>query len=98
MNGIKSANVSRAPVMSPGAFLVKDFKSYQLQAEPNFVVIDPEVRKARIVKQVEELAKTKKGMVLEDSGLVDEVTNLVEYPVAVMGSFSKDSCACQRRS
>ena len=91
MNGIKSGNVSRGHrFMSPGAFLVKDFKSYQLQAEPNFVVIDPEVRKARITKQVEELAKTKKGIVLEDSGLVDEVTNLVEYPVAVMGSFSKD--------
>ncbi|NTW66175.1 MAG: glycine--tRNA ligase subunit beta [Nitrospirae bacterium] len=91
MNGIKSGNVSRGHrFMSPGAFLVKDFKSYQLQAEPNFVVIDPEVRKARIIKQVEELARTKKGMVLEDSGLVDEVTNLVEYPVAVMGSFSKD--------
>jgi glycyl-tRNA synthetase beta chain len=91
MNGIKSGNVSRGHrFMSPGAFLVKDFKSYQLQAEPNFLVIDPEIRKARIVKQVEELAKTKKGMVLEDRGLVDEVTNLVEYPVAVMGSFSKD--------
>ncbi len=91
LGGIKSGNVSRGHrFMSPGAFMVKDFKSYQLQAEPNFVVIDPEVRKARIMKQVEELAKTKKGMVLEDSGLVDEVTNLVEYPVAVMGSFSKD--------
>jgi glycyl-tRNA synthetase beta chain len=91
MNGIKSGNVSRGHrFMSPGAFLVKDFKSYQLQAEPNFVVIDPEVRKARIIKQVEELARTKKGTVLEDSGLVDEVTNLVEYPVAVMGSFSQD--------
>ncbi|MBS1128612.1 MAG: glycyl-tRNA synthetase, beta subunit, partial [Nitrospirae bacterium] len=91
LGGIKSGNVSRGHrFMSPGAFMVKDFKSYQLQAEPNFVVMDPEVRKARIMKQVEELAKTKKGMVLEDSGLVDEVTNLVEYPVAVMGSFSKD--------
>ena len=91
LGGIKSGNVSRGHrFMSPGAFMVKDFKSYQLQAEPNFVVIDPEVRKARIMKQVEELAKTKKGTVLEDSGLVDEVTNLVEYPVAVMGSFSKD--------
>jgi glycyl-tRNA synthetase beta chain len=91
MNGIKSGNVSRGHrFMSPGAFMVKDFKSYQLQAEPNFVVIDPEVRRARIVKQVEELAKAKNGMVLEDIGLVDEVTNLVEYPVAVMGSFNKD--------
>jgi len=91
LDGIKSGNVSRGHrFMSPGAFMVKDFKSYQLQAEPNFVVIDPEVRKARIVKQVEELAKAKNGTVLEDSGLVDEVTNLVEFPVAVMGSFNKD--------
>jgi glycyl-tRNA synthetase beta chain len=91
LNGIKSGNVSRGHrFMSPGAFLVKDFKSYQLQAEPNFVVIDPEVRRQRIVKQVEDLAKAKNGTVLEDSGLVDEVTNLVEYPVAVMGSFNKD--------
>jgi glycyl-tRNA synthetase beta chain len=91
LNGIKSGNVSRGHrFMSPGAFMVKDFKSYQLQAEPNFVVIDPEVRKARIVKQVEELAKAKNGVVLEDPGLVDEVTNLVEYPVAVMGSFNKE--------
>lgn len=91
LNGIKSGNVSRGHrFMSPGAFMVKDFKAYQLQAEPNFVVIDPEVRRARIVKQIDELAKAKNGTVLEDSGLVDEVMNLVEYPVAVMGSFNKE--------
>ena len=91
LSGLKSSNVSRGHrFMSPGAFMVKDFKSYQLQAEPNFVVIEPEARKARIVKQIEELARAKNGMVLEDSGLVDEVTNLVEFPVAVMGSFNKD--------
>jgi glycyl-tRNA synthetase beta chain len=76
--------------MSPGAFLVKDLKSYQMQTEPNYVVIDPEVRKQRIVKQVQELAQSKGGSVLEDPGLVDEVANLVEYPIAVLGSFSKD--------
>lgn len=91
LGGIKSGNLSRGHrFMSPGQFLIKDFKSYQLQAEPNFVVIDPEVRRQRIVKQVEELAKAKNGAVLEDTGLVDEVMNLVEYPVAVMGSFNKD--------
>jgi glycyl-tRNA synthetase beta chain len=91
LNGIKSGNLSRGHrFMSPGQFLVKDFKSYQQQAEPNFVVIDPEVRRQRIVKQVDELAKTKNGIVLEDSGLVDEVMNLVEFPVAVMGAFNKD--------
>ncbi len=91
LGGIKSSNLSRGHrFMSPGAFLVKDFKSYALQAEPNFVVIDPEVRKQRIVKQTQELAQAKNGAVLDDAGLVEEVANLVEYPVAVMGSFSKD--------
>jgi len=91
LNGIKSGNVSRGHrFMSPGAFLVKDFKSYQLQTEPNYIVIDPEVRKQRIMKQVRELAESKGGAVLDDPGLLDEVANLVEYPVAVMGGFNKD--------
>ncbi len=91
LNGIRSGNLSRGHrFMSPGAFLVKDFKSYASQAEPNFVVIDPEVRKQRIVKQTEELAKSRNGAVLDDAGLVDEVANLVELPVAVMGTFNKE--------
>jgi glycyl-tRNA synthetase beta chain len=91
LNGIKSGNLSRGHrFMSPGAFMVKDFKSYTMQAEPNYLVLDPEVRKQRIIKQTQELAKSKSGTVLDDPGLVDEVANLVEYPVAVMGTFNKE--------
>ena len=91
LNGIKSGNLSRGHrFMSPGAFMVKDFKSYAQQAEPNSVVIDPWERKQRISKQIRELAHSKDGAVLDDPGLVEEVANLVEYPVAVMGSFDKD--------
>ena len=91
LDGLKSGNLSRGHrFMSPGAFLVKDFKSYQGQCEPNSIVIDPEVRKQRITKQINELAKAKNGIILEDAGLVDEVANLVEYPVAIMGSFNRD--------
>ncbi len=91
LNGIKAGNLSRGHrFMSPGAFLVKDSRSYMLQLEPNYVVIDPEVRKQRIVKQIQELAESRGGSVLEDAGLVEEVANLVEYPVAVLGSFNKE--------
>lgn len=91
LSGLKSGNLSRGHrFMSPGAFMVRDFKSYASQAEPNFVVIDPAIRKQRIIKQTQELAKAKNGNILEDSGLVDEVANLVEYPIAVMGSFNKE--------
>lgn len=91
INGIKSGNLSRGHrFMSPGAFLVKDFKSYMSQTEPNFIVVDPEVRRQRIVKQSAELAISVGGAVLDDPGLLEEVTNLVEFPLAVMGSFNKD--------
>ncbi len=91
LNGLRSGNLSRGHrFMSPGAFMVKDFKSYTQQAEPNSVVIDPQVRKQRIEKQIRELAQAKGGAVLDDPGLVEEVANLVEYPAAVMGSFDKD--------
>jgi glycyl-tRNA synthetase beta chain len=91
LNGMKSGNLSRGHrFMSPGAFLVKDFKSYSSQAEPNYVVIDPAVRKQRIAKQITELAKEKGGTVLDDPGLIEETANLVEYPVAVMGTFPKE--------
>ena len=91
LGGIKTGNLSRGHrFMSPGAFLVKDIKSYQLQTEPNYVVIDPEVRKQRILKQVRELAQSRGGAVLDDPGLVDETASLVEYPVAVLGSFAKE--------
>jgi glycyl-tRNA synthetase beta chain len=91
LNGLRSGNLSRGHrFMSPGAFLVKDFKSYQSQCEPNYIVIDPEMRRQRIVKQAAELARSAGGKVLDDPGLVDEVMNLVEYPVAVLGTFSKD--------
>jgi len=90
LDGIKSGDLSRGHrFMSPGAFRVKDFKSYSQQTEANYLVIDPEARKQRIVKQIQELAQAKNGTVLEDPGLVEEVANLVEYPVAVMGSFDK---------
>ncbi|HEY6010127.1 MAG TPA: glycine--tRNA ligase subunit beta, partial [Nitrospirota bacterium] len=91
LGGIRSGNLSRGHrFMSPGAFLVKDFKSYMSQAEPNSVVLDPEARKQRIIRQVQDLAQAKNGLVLDDPGLAEEVANLVEYPVAVMGSFNKE--------
>lgn len=91
INGIKSGNLSRGHrFMSPGAFFVKDFKSYMSQTEPNFIVVDPEARRRKIAQQTAGLAGSVGGEVLDDPGLLDEVTNLVEYPVAVMGSFNKD--------
>lgn len=53
------------------------------------LVVDESVRRESIVSQAQALAETVGGQVDCDaeSGLIDEITNLVEQPVGVLGSF-----------
>ena len=53
------------------------------------VIADFERRKHAIRGQVEEVALNKKGIAVIDDVLLDEVTAMVEWPVAVMGDFEK---------
>jgi len=79
--------------MSPAAFEVKDFDDYLRKTEERFVVCDPEKRRKLIKYQAEEVAKTVSGKPLENEKLLQEVTFLVEYPVALLGSFDADFLA-----
>ena len=54
------------------------------------VIVDRAARRASIAAQVAELAAEVGGSVPDDPGLLDEVTDLVEQPTAVRGSFSDD--------
>ena len=53
------------------------------------VIADFEERRQRVAKAIAGVAKEVGGMVLEDDELLDIVTNLVEYPVAVAGAFDR---------
>ena len=53
------------------------------------VIADFERRKQAIRGQVEEIALSKNGVAVIDDALLDEVTAMVEWPVAVMGDFEK---------
>ena len=75
--------------MSPGAFVVEDKESYLHQLEASYVIVDPAKRRKIIIEQIEQIAKEKGGSVLKDDELIDTVTFLVEYPVAICGDFDK---------
>ncbi|GMR07899.1 MAG: hypothetical protein BMS9Abin26_0903 [Gammaproteobacteria bacterium] len=51
------------------------------------VVVDFESRKTMIREQVEAAAERAGGVAVIDAGLLDEVTSMIEWPVAVQGSF-----------
>ncbi len=53
------------------------------------ILPDVTARKNIIMKQTEEMAKRVKGQAQPGSALLDAITNLVESPVAVLGSFDE---------
>ncbi|HEY3446095.1 MAG TPA: glycine--tRNA ligase subunit beta [Myxococcales bacterium] len=65
-------------------------EGYLAAMEAGNVVVDPEVRKAKIKEAAAAEAATVGGKILDDAGLLDTVTNLVENATAVLGSFDKD--------
>ncbi len=56
----------------------------------NYVIVDTALRREEIWRQVREVAAGEGGLVEEDEGLLSEVSNLVEYPTALIGNFSQD--------
>lgn len=75
--------------MNPGSIKVKDLESYLLETKKAFVIVDQFERKKMIKEGLEREAKRISGRVILDEELLDEVNFLIEYPVALCGSFDK---------
>lgn len=73
------------------ALELSDADSYaELLRSPGYVIASFEERRDIVRKQVLEAAQAKGGQALIDPDLLDEVTSLVEWPVALAGDFSQD--------
>lgn len=57
--------------------------------EKGYCLVDPDERRNRIVEQIRALEAEKGWVVPLDEGLLEEVTNLVEYPTVLYGSFDE---------
>jgi glycyl-tRNA synthetase beta chain len=75
--------------MHAGPIPVKDFQSYLQKTREAFVVVDPMDRKKKIEEGMIREGASVSGRILEDEDLLDEVNFLVEYPVALCGTFDK---------
>ena len=58
---------------------------YEEKLEEQFVIADAHKRQQMIVNQIEEIAEKNKWVINLDPDLLEEVTNLVEYPTAFVG-------------
>jgi glycyl-tRNA synthetase beta chain len=69
---------------------VRRFEDYEAKLLEAKVVLDPERRKDTIATDARTLAQAQNFELVEDQGLLDEVSGLVEWPVVLMGSFDEE--------
>lgn len=78
---------------APDPFTVRRFDDYSDKLERARVVLDAERRKEVILSDARNLAFASGLELVEDEGLLDEVSGLVEWPVVLLGEFEEDFLA-----
>jgi glycyl-tRNA synthetase beta chain len=71
-------------------------EDYVAKLRKAFVLADPAERRAAIGKELARAAKAAGGKVLENEGLLAEVTNLVEIPTGIAGEFERSNLELPR--
>lgn len=88
VEGIKSSSLTRGHrFLSPEEFQIKESANYENLLSDRNVIVSPEERKRKISEKLDEISASVNGKVIKDENLMQTVSNLVEYPVPVLGKF-----------
>ncbi|WKZ36995.1 MAG: glycine--tRNA ligase subunit beta [Anaerolineales bacterium] len=95
--GVVSGNISRGlrPYDSPEIKIPSADKYFEVIREAG-ILLDKEERKSAIVEQLNQAASLIGGEAILDDDLLNEVTNLIEMPTAVMGGFNEEFLSLPR--
>lgn len=89
-HGLRSGNLSQGHrVHAPAAFEVQDYAHLQAELQRRFVVLQAQERESLIRAKVDALADQRGLEVVADPGLVAEVSGLVEWPMAMIGTIDQ---------
>ncbi|MEO6341189.1 MAG: glycine--tRNA ligase subunit beta [Caulobacteraceae bacterium] len=69
------------------SFTVEGFADYEASLRSHYVVLDAEARKATILEGARHLCAAEGLELVEDEGLLDEVSGLAEWPTPVLGAM-----------
>ncbi|ANF53524.1 glycine--tRNA ligase subunit beta [Brevundimonas naejangsanensis] len=89
VDGIQSGDVTEGHrFMGAGQpFAVKDFAEYRAKLERNFVLLDAADRKLRILEGARAVCAAQGLALVDDDGLLDEVSGLAEWPTPILGDM-----------
>lgn len=91
VDGIESGDASEGHrVMAEGrVFTARNFADYSAALAEAFVVLDVAERSDRILQQATALAEGRGQTLVDDAGLLTEVSGMVEWPVALLGDMDE---------
>lgn len=91
IDGIVAGNVTYGHRFhAPGPITVRRFEDYVSSLEKAKVMLDADRRKDIILHDAKDLAFANGLELVEDEGLLEEVSGLVEWPQVLMGTFEED--------
>lgn len=81
------------------ALKIEDSKDYKKILQDNFVILNQSERKQKIIQQILSITFKNDLETIDEEGssLFDEVTGLCEFPTAMLGKISENSCICQMK-
>lgn len=91
LEGIVASNITKGHrFLGSQSIVIDNIDGYKDILKENFVIVDEKERKDIIKYSSEKLAREKGGSVEKDDDLLNEVTNLVEYPTPIIGRIKDE--------
>ncbi len=94
VDGITASNITYGHRFhAPEAITVRRFADYAEKLEKAYVMLDGDRRKDIILHDARDIVFANGLELVEDEGLLEEVSGLVEWPQVLMGTFEEDYLA-----
>ncbi|WCK53458.1 glycine--tRNA ligase subunit beta [Aneurinibacillus sp. Ricciae_BoGa-3] len=88
--GVHTGNTSRGHRFLGDTVTIERPEDYTSRLAEQYVMVNPEERRARILSQIREMETQKGWSIPTEEGLLDEVVHLVEYPTTLSGGFEEE--------
>jgi len=91
LEGIEASNVTRGHrFLGKSNIVIDNVDNYVKLLKDNYVIVDQTERKELIKYGSERLVREKGGTIQQDEALLDEITNILEYPTPIIGRIKEE--------
>ncbi|MCL2326650.1 MAG: glycine--tRNA ligase subunit beta [Proteobacteria bacterium] len=95
--GVSAGNLTYGHrFMAPAAIVLNRPKDYVEALRSAYVLVDIQARRQRVLDEAHAAAESVGGHLVPNDALLDEVVQILEWPVGIVGGFSADFLALPR--